>query len=94
MATEEEGTHEQEQQPPGDEMTLEQAKERLGNSRTRLTELIQAGAIPSRIELTPQGRAKRFLRTEDVEAFLQRRREEAARQSGKGRPIKLPKQPD
>lgn len=71
-------------------MTLRQAGEVLGLSRGRINDLIRAGELPSRLELSERGVAQRMVRRADVERLLNERREAAERQSGRGRPLKLP----
>ena len=76
---------------PEDELPLKQVAEMLGVSRSHLTEILSAENVVSRLEITPQGRAQRLVRRADVEKLLTERRQAAESQTGKGRPIKVPK---
>lgn len=85
---------EQETEPPQEaagtgEMTIQEARQALGVSRERIQEFLREGRIDSRLEIH-QGRARRMLDAAGVERLAKQRREDAAAQSGKGRPIKLP----
>lgn len=74
-----------------DELTLNQASELLGIGRPRLSQLAQTDALPSRMEIGPDGKVRRLVKRADVEALLKQRQEEAEAQTGKGRPIKVPR---
>jgi len=74
-----------------DEIGLQEASELLGISRNRLNELAKCGAIPSRLELSPEGRAVRLIQRSDVLALLEERRRKLEEPLGKGRPPKVPK---
>lgn len=71
-------------------MTMSEAAGRLGLSRTRLNTLVKAGDIPSRLEITEGGQARRVMPRAKVEAYLAARQKAAEEPAGKGRPIKLP----
>jgi len=71
-------------------MTIREASSTLGITRQRLTQLTKSGEIPSRLELGAEGRAQRMFARADVDAYRRAREEAATRQTGKGRPIKLP----
>jgi hypothetical protein len=73
-----------------DELTLKDAQALLGIGRQRLSQLVQAEALPSRMEIGPDGKARRLVKRADVDALLRQRQQEAEEQTGKGRPIKLP----
>jgi len=76
-------------------MTLIEAGKKLNLSRQRVSELISAGALPSRMELTARGVARRLVRCEDVERLLRERQQVAEQRTGRrGRPISLPKPDD
>jgi predicted DNA-binding transcriptional regulator AlpA len=75
-----------------EEITLRQAAARLGLSRQRVNELVKDGSLPSRLELTERGVARRLVPAGDVERLLAERQAAAARPAGKGRPVKLPEQ--
>lgn len=74
-------------------MTIRDAQTKLGVSRETVQAFIRAGVLSSELELH-NGRARRLIRSADVERLLSERLRAAAEQTGKGRPIKLPKLPD
>jgi len=74
-----------------DELTFDQAGELLGIGRSRLSQIAQTDALPSRMEIGADGKVRRLVKRADVEALLKQRQEKAEAQTGKGRPIKVPK---
>jgi excisionase family DNA binding protein len=72
------------------EMTVQQAADRLGVKRQTVNDFLRRGALSSRLVLEGSV-AKRLIPEADVEQLLKERTAAAARQTGKGRPIVLPK---
>lgn len=70
---------------------MQEAREILGLSLPMARQAIQAAGLPSRLEVGDDGKARRLVKRADVEALLKTRRESADGQTGKGRPIKVPK---
>lgn len=63
----------------------------LGISRAAASILLKGSGIPSRLVIGDDGRARRLVSRTDVAALLEQRRKDAEEQTGKGRPIKVPK---
>ena len=74
-----------------EEITMQEARAILGLSLPMARQVIQAAGLASRLVLGNDGRARRLMKRSDVVALLKRREDEASEQTGKGRPIKLPR---
>ena len=56
-------------QPPAEYLTLRQAQERLGVSKTKAWQLVRDGSLP--VHADPRDRRVKLVRVEDVERLLQ-----------------------
>jgi len=75
---------------PIEELTMQEVADLLGVTRSRLNQMVKADAIPSRLEITPEGRTQRLIKREVADALLMQRQQSGEGKAGRGRPVKLP----